>query len=129
MLLAACAPQPGVPVSLTGTAPSRSTPPHGRAAAAPMETLAAGSLGRRLDATARRRAAAAEQSALRHNETVTWSDPATGAEGEIQPLRSFAGPSGQTCRDYTHTISAGGRADTARGIACRADDGSWRPAS
>jgi surface antigen len=50
------------------------------------------------------------------------------ASGSVEPGNPYQTASG-ICRDYTHTISISGRKETARGIACRNSDGSWRIAS
>ena len=36
---------------------------------------------------------------------------------------------GLRCREYSHTISVGGRREIARGTACRNPDGSWTAVS
>ncbi len=49
------------------------------------------------------------------------------AYGTVEPGNPYQTESG-ICRDYTHTINIDGRKETARGIACRNPDGSWRNA-
>ncbi len=54
-----------------------------------------------------------------------WRNPETGNYGEIS-----AGPAyqqnGYNCRPFTQTIFVDGRAETARGQACRQNDGTWK---
>jgi surface antigen len=50
------------------------------------------------------------------------------ASGSIEPGNPYQTETG-ICRDYVHNITIGGRKETARGIACRNPDGSWRVAS
>nr|WP_316653318.1 hypothetical protein [uncultured Gellertiella sp.] len=46
------------------------------------------------------------------------------ANGEVTAAAPFQVGT-QNCRQYSHTIIAGGKQMQARGSACRADDGSW----
>lgn len=73
-----------------------------------------------------RRAATAEERAISTNSPITWNSPETGNRGTVQPQRTYQNAGGQTCREYTHTIYVEGRAETARGTACRQPDGSWQ---
>jgi surface antigen len=54
-----------------------------------------------------------------------WRNPETGNYGEIS-----AGPTyqqnGYDCRPFTQTIFVDGRAETARGKACKQGDGTWK---
>ncbi|HYD31263.1 MAG TPA: RT0821/Lpp0805 family surface protein [Azospirillaceae bacterium] len=88
--------------------------------------LAGRELGRYLDPDDQQRANRAESRALAANEPVRWGDASGGRYGVVEPVRSYQGSYGQTCRDYTHTIYIDGRAETARGTACRMADGSWQ---
>ena len=56
--------------------------------------------------------------------TACTTNPETGNRGTIEPTRTYQ--SGQTCREYQHTVYVGGRAEQARGNACRQPDGTWR---
>ncbi len=53
-----------------------------------------------------------------------WSDPDTGAEGYIVPVRTYKS-SHQVCREYEQTVIIDGRRQTATGNACRTSNGSW----
>jgi surface antigen len=72
------------------------------------------------------RASDAEERAVANNQTITWNNPQSGNSGTIQPVRTYQGNNGQTCRDYNHTVVIDGRTEVARGTACRQPDGSWR---
>lgn len=86
-------------------------------------------IGASMDEADRRRALEAEYRALqfgRPGQRFIWRNDATGDFGEV-----VAGPytDGRSCRTYTHTIHIGGRPQTARGTACRRDDGTWKVVS
>jgi surface antigen len=73
----------------------------------------------------------ANQTAQRTFETVptgqsaTWRNPDSGNYGTIVPTRTYQ-QGGNYCRDFTHTIYVDGRAETAKGTACRQGDGTWQ---
>jgi surface antigen len=58
-------------------------------------------------------------------QATPWRNPQTGNYGEVT-----AGPAyesnGYDCRPFTQTIFVEGRAETARGKACRQNDGTWK---
>ncbi|AWK85334.1 RT0821/Lpp0805 family surface protein [Azospirillum thermophilum] len=83
-------------------------------------------LGRRFTGDDRQRAETAEEQAVTNNQTITWNNPQSNNSGVIQPTRTYESQSGQTCRDYTHTITVSGERQVARGTACRQNDGTWR---
>ena len=91
--------------------------------------LIGGQVGANLDARERRRALEAEYRALEYTpagQSVTWGQAGSRRHGEVvagSPYRVGA----QNCRQYTHTVTLDGRAQTARGTACRNPDGSWTP--
>jgi surface antigen len=92
--------------------------------------LVAGPVGTGLDARDRRRALEAEYRALEHTpagQKVAWGRPGDrGGHGEVVAGSPYRVGS-QDCRQYSHTVSIDGRAQTARGAACRNPDGSWTP--
>jgi surface antigen len=102
----------------------------GRLAATAVGTLAGalagGKLGGYLQGNDRHTATQAEQSAVAQGEPIQWSNPETGNRGTIEPTRTYQDQSGQTCREYQHTVYVGGRAEQARGNACRQPDGTWK---
>ena len=91
--------------------------------------LVGGSIGASLDEADRQRAYYAEMEALergRSGAPVAWRNPDSGHYGTVIPGEPYL-RSGRNCREYTHTIYIDGRPQTARGVACREPDGSWRP--
>lgn len=59
---------------------------------------------------------------------VEWRNPASGSQGEVEPVRTFRNASGQFCREYVHRAdlrTPGAGHQTRRGIACRGSDGHW----
>lgn len=91
--------------------------------------LAGREAARYLSGTDSRRASDAEERAMATNTPITWNNPETGNRGVIEPKRTYQNPTGQTCREYTHTVYIGGKPEQAYGTACRQPDGSWKLAS
>lgn len=87
-----------------------------------------GEIGRSMQAGDRYRAHQALESAPT-GRTVAWTNPDTGAGYRVQPTRTYQSGAGTYCRDYTTWVLIDGYEEQARGTACRAPDGSWRPAS
>lgn len=88
-----------------------------------------GSVGQDLDARDRRRALEAEYRALEYmpaGQAASWGDRGRRRHGEVVAGSPYRVGS-QDCRQYSHTVNAGGRSQTARGTACRNADGSWTP--
>ena len=56
----------------------------------------------------------------------TWRNPDSGNYGTITPQPAFQASSGAVCREYSQTITVGGRTEEGVGTACRQPDGSWR---
>lgn len=59
-------------------------------------------------------------------EVSEWHNPDSGHYGSIEPTRTWESASGRYCREYTQTITVGGRTKRGYGTACRQRDGSWR---
>lgn len=57
---------------------------------------------------------------------VTWGKAGGARFGEVVAGAPYRVGS-QNCRQYSHNITVSGRVATARGSACRNDDGSWMP--
>lgn len=55
----------------------------------------------------------------------TWSNPETGTNGTITPMRTFLDDRGRICREYEATITMGGDSFDGREIACRTATGDW----
>ena len=58
--------------------------------------------------------------------TSTWQNPDSGNSGTITPSNTFQRADGTYCREFSQTISVGGRNEDAYGTACRQPDGSWK---
>lgn len=89
--------------------------------------LVGGTVGSGLSESDRHTALQAEYRALEHTpagKTIDWQGSrGSGAVTAAQPYRVGS----QDCRQYKHTITAGGQDRSARGTACRNPDGSWTP--
>lgn len=59
-------------------------------------------------------------------QTLPWSNPQSGNYGSITPSGYYQTAQGQYCREYTQTISVGGRSEKGYGRACRQPDGAWQ---
>jgi len=91
--------------------------------------LLGGYIGGQLDKADRERAERTAQSALESTKTgqvAQWVNPDTGNRGTFVPTRTFQSSGGQYCREYTHTITVGGKKQEGYGTACRQPDGSWQ---
>jgi len=58
-------------------------------------------------------------------ESVAWSNPRSGNEGEITPLRTFLSRDGKLCRDYNRSITVAGETELSKHTACRNGLGDW----
>lgn len=56
---------------------------------------------------------------------LNWNNPATGRRGTVTPTRTFTSTSGENCREYQQTASAGGATEFAYATRCRRPDGRW----
>jgi surface antigen len=91
--------------------------------------LMGSSAGRSLDRADQLMMERTTQAALEHTRTgttSTWNNPDTGHQGTVTPAKTFQKSSGEYCREYTQTITVGGKKQDAYGTACRQPDGSWR---
>ncbi len=61
----------------------------------------------------------------RSGSSSSWHNPDTGAYGTFTPTRTVE-KHGKYCREYTQTVTIGGRTERAYGEACRKADGSWK---
>ena len=132
--LAACSSTPGTGSHDAGFLGSSFGAPNsvGRnEASAAIALLQSNEFGQSLEASDRRAAAEAQRRALRANGvgvTVSWENDKTGRSGQVRP-----GPVYQvndtSCREFTHEMILNGSAMTARGTACREEDGSWQTLS
>jgi len=86
-------------------------------------------IGAAMDDDDKRRAYAAQIDALDDGAPgapVSWRNPDSGRYGTVVPGPYYQ-RGAQRCRSYTHTIYIDGKPQTARGTACRNDDGTWTP--
>lgn len=59
-------------------------------------------------------------------QTLPWNNPQSGNYGTVTPSKYYQNASGQYCREYSQTITVGGRTEKGYGTACRQPDGSWQ---
>ena len=59
-------------------------------------------------------------------QSLPWSNPQSGNYGSITPTNVYQTADGGYCREYTQTISVGGKTQKGYGRACRQPDGSWQ---
>jgi hypothetical protein len=68
------------------------------------------------------------QQALENDESgdaMSWSDAATGDQGDVQPVRTVRSRQYGWCRDFAEHIRAAGRAYSLQGTGCRNSSGVW----
>ena len=58
------------------------------------------------------------------NQRVSWQNPQTGVAYVMTPLGRRE-RSGATCREYQLRVTATGRTDSTKGVACRRNDDTW----
>jgi len=56
---------------------------------------------------------------------VAWTNPDTGHSGTVTPVRTYES-NGNFCREFTQTVTIGGKPENSFGTACHQPDGSWR---
>jgi surface antigen len=87
--------------------------------------LIGGEIGKYMDQTDQLKA----QQALETNKTgqvSSWHNPDTGRDVSFTPTRTYQAAGDQYCREYTTTVTIGGKKESAFGTACRQPDGSWQ---
>ncbi|MGE0754683.1 MAG: RT0821/Lpp0805 family surface protein [Alphaproteobacteria bacterium] len=55
-----------------------------------------------------------------------WENPQSGNYGTITPNKYYQNSYGDYCREYSQSITVGGRTEKAYGTACRQPDGTWK---
>ena len=58
--------------------------------------------------------------------TNSWHNPDSGNSGTVTPTQTYQRNDGAYCREFTQTVTVGGRTEEAYGTACRQPDGSWQ---
>lgn len=61
-----------------------------------------------------------------NGQSLPWKNPQSGNHGTVTPVNYYQNDNGQYCREYSQTISVGGRTESGYGRACRQPDGSWK---
>jgi surface antigen len=85
-------------------------------------------LGRSLAESDRPLALKAEYETLEYGRAGApgkWENPETGNSGQVVAGAAYE-VNRLDCREYTHTVSIGGRTRVSQGIACRQPGGTWR---
>jgi surface antigen len=59
-------------------------------------------------------------------QSMPWKNPQTGNYGSVTPSGYYQNSQGQYCREYSQTITVGGKTEKGYGTACRQPDGSWQ---
>jgi surface antigen len=57
---------------------------------------------------------------------VAWKNPDSGNYGTVIPKPSYKDNSGRYCREFSQSVTVGGKTEQAYGTACRQVDGSWK---
>ena len=59
-------------------------------------------------------------------QTSSWRNPDSGNYGTVTPQPAYQTASGQYCREFSQTVTVGGKTEEAYGTACRQPDGTWK---
>ena len=59
-------------------------------------------------------------------QTSSWRNPDSGNYGTVTPQPAYQTVSGQYCREFSQTVTVGGKTEEAYGTACRQPDGTWK---
>lgn len=87
------------------------------------------SIGASLDKADMQHYNEASQQALnnaQNGQALPWKNEDTGSYGSVTPSNYYQNNTGQYCREYTQSITVGGRTEKGYGTACLEEDGSWR---
>ena len=90
--------------------------------------LAGGAIGKSMDEQDKMKMQRTTQRALersRTGQTSSWRNPDSGHSGTVTTTRTFQN-NGRYCREFTQTITVGGKTQKGYGTACRQPDGSWQ---
>ena len=92
-------------------------------------SIAGGEVGKSLDRAGRLAMAHAQQEALENGQsgdTIAWENPDSDNFGDVVPQPAYQQADGTYCREFSQTITVGGKMESAYGIACRQPDETWR---
>lgn len=84
-----------------------------------------GYIGRRMDEVDQHCVGQALEHA-KSGQTVSWTNPDTGARYSVIPQAASQSHSGEYCREYRTRVIIGGSEEDVHGVACRQPDGSWK---
>lgn len=105
----------------------------GRVAAIAVGTLLGAGIGREVGSSLDRADMSyysqTHQEAMQYgqnNQTLPWNNPESGHSGTFTPTNYYQQADGNYCREYSQTITVGGRTESGYGTACRQPDGSWK---
>ncbi|MBM3503362.1 MAG: glycine zipper 2TM domain-containing protein [Alphaproteobacteria bacterium] len=99
------------------------------AAGALLGAFLGGEVGKSLDRADRLSMERTTQQTLERTPTgqaSEWRNPDSGNSGTVTPTRTYQKASGEQCREFTQTVSVGGKSEQAYGTACRQPDGTWK---
>ena len=65
----------------------------------------------------------------RSGKTSSWRNPDSGHYGSVTPYRAYKTKKGEYCREYSQTVTIGGKTQEAYGTECRRPDGTWEMTS
>jgi len=84
-------------------------------------------VGKSMDDRDRREAAAAQKQAETApvGEQIAWNNPDSGNSGTVEVVQEGTDADGNNCRQFKHTVTAGGETQTKTGVACKRADGKW----
>ena len=86
-------------------------------------------IGRGLDKVDRMEAQRTYQSTLEYSpsgQVNSWYNPDSGNSGTVVAQPAYQNTGGTYCREFTQTVTIGGRVEEAYGTACRQEDGAWK---
>lgn len=59
-------------------------------------------------------------------QALPWTNPQSGNSGTVTPGNYYQTSDNRYCREYSQTITVGGKTQRAYGTACRQPDGTWQ---
>jgi len=90
--------------------------------------IVGGKIGSSMDEQDKRKMHHSTQESLessRSGKTSSWRNPDSGHYGSVTPYRAYKTKKGEYCREYSQTVTIGGKTQEAYGTACRRPDGTW----
>ncbi len=84
-------------------------------------------VGKNMDDKDRRQAQAAQKQAETApvGEQIAWNNPDSGNSGTVEVVQEGQDADGNNCRQFKHTVNAGGETQAKTGVACKRADGTW----